>query len=79
MPAETASPPFTVTEYAGLHGVSRAVVRKWMEQGRIPHERRGGGLGRAGTVLILTADRPDRLAPGSLSPEQRSAWNKGRR
>lgn len=64
-------PPFTILEFAGLHGVSRSVVRKWMNQGRLPHERRGGGTGRAGMVLILTAERPDRLAPGGLSPEQR--------
>lgn len=71
MSAENVTPPLTINEYAALHGVARATVRKWMDQGRVPHERRGGGMGRAGTVLILTADRPERLAPGSLSPEQR--------
>lgn len=71
MSAENVTPPLTVTEYMALHNVSRGVVRKWMEQGRLPYERRGGGQGRAGTILIMSAERPPRLAPGSLSPEQR--------
>ncbi len=82
MPADqttqTASPPFTVSEYMALHGVARATVRRWMAHGRIPYERKGGGATRAGTVLILTAERPDRLPPGSLSPDQRAGWNEGR-
>ena len=81
MPADTAAglkPPITISEYMAFHRVSRARVRKWMDQGRLPYERRGGGEGRAGVVLILTVDRPDRLPPGSLSPEQRAAWGKRR-
>lgn len=76
MATDSLTPPFTVTEYASLHGISRATVRKLCEQGRIPHERRGGGATRAAAVLILTAERPPRLPPGSLSPEQRAAWRK---
>lgn len=76
MALESVTPPLTINEYAGLHGVARATVRKWLVQGRVPHERRGGGVGRAAVVLILTTERPDRAAPGSLSPEQRQAWPK---
>jgi excisionase family DNA binding protein len=71
-------PPFTITEYASLHGISRTVVRKWIKQGRIPTERRGGGMARAGIVLILTAARPGRVTPGTLTEAQRSAWKKKR-
>lgn len=71
--------PLTIAEYMALHNMSRPVVRRLMAQGRLPFERRGGGVSRAGTVLILTDKRPDRAPPGGLSTEQRAAWNKGRR
>ncbi len=71
--------PLTVSEFADLHSVSRSAVRKWLNQARLPFERRGGGNTRAAAVLIWTANRPDMLAPGSLSEGQRTAWPKGRR
>lgn len=77
MPADTAESvqlPLTINEYASLHGVSRTTVRKWIARGQVKHERRGGGAARAAAVLIFQADRPDRLAPGSLTPDQRAAW-----
>lgn len=77
MPREDANTPmFTLTEYAAMHNVSRGTVRKWIKQARVPSMSRGGGATRAGAILILTADRPPRLPPGGLSPEQRAAWGK---
>lgn len=67
---------FTINEFAAMHRVSRSVVRKWIEQGRVKHERRGGGTARAAAVLIFQRDRPPREEPGALSPEQRKAWKK---
>jgi excisionase family DNA binding protein len=80
MPAAASSstgdvkPPLTINEYAALVGASRTTVRKWIAQGRLAHERRGGGAKRAAAVLILTTKRPARVAPGSLTPDQRKAW-----
>lgn len=72
-------PPFTVGEYAALHGVSTTTVKRWVAHGRVPVERRGGGTVRAAVTLILTDKRPDRLAPGALTEGQRAAWNKGKK
>lgn len=69
-------PPFTINEFADLHGVARSVVRKWIARGQVPSKRIGGKTARAAAVLVLTAERPPRLAPGSLTPEQRGAWKK---
>ncbi len=66
--------PLTINEYAALVGVKRTTVRKWIARGQVKFERRGGGEHRAAAVLIFQTTRPKRLAPGSLTPEQRKAW-----
>lgn len=60
---DTVKLPLTVQECAALHGVSRALVRRWIERGLVEAERRGGGSRRAQVWLIWTAERPARLVP----------------
>jgi len=63
----------TIRDAAAKWDVSTTVVRKWITQGRVPVERYGGR-----TVLIPDdARRPERAAPGELSPEAREGWNYG--
>ncbi len=78
-PSDRPQLPVTISEYAAYHGISITTVKKWVKQNRIPSERRGGGAVRAATILIHTLDLPPRAAPGTLTVEQRKAWNKGRR
>lgn len=73
-PVEQVKLPLTINEAAELWGVSRTTVRKWIAHGRVRYERRGGGESRAAAILIFQRDRPKRLAPGSLSEQQRKAW-----
>jgi len=63
----------TMYEAAEKWGVSYTVIRKWIKQGRVKAEK----FGRA--VVILQEDRPPALKPGSLTLEQRMAWNPGTR
>ena len=78
-PGEKPTLPLTVSEYAAYHRVGKTTVKKWVKQNRIKAERRGGAGVRGAVVLIWQLERPDRAAPGTLTPEQRAAWNKGRR
>jgi excisionase family DNA binding protein len=78
-PADLPPLPMTVPEAARFHKVSITTVKRWVAQNRIPSQRRGGGAHRAAATLILSHDRPDRAAPGTLSEEQRKAWNKGKK
>jgi len=77
--ASTTPPRYTQRQYAALHGKSLSVVKKLVAQGRLPYERVGGGEHRAAAVIILTDKWPDPVPRGSLTSDQRAAWNKGRR
>lgn len=71
--------PWTISEAARIHGVSITTVKKWIARNEVPYKRSGGAAVRAGVVLILSDKRPERHAHGTLTPEQRAAWNRGRK
>lgn len=71
--------PLTISEAATLWGCSKTTVKRLIAQNRVKADRRGGGAVRGGTTLIWQLEKPERLAPGSLTEDQRKAWNKGKK
>ncbi len=71
--------PWTISVAARQWKMSRSVIAKHIARGTCRAERRGGGATRAATILIWQTERPKPAPRGSLTPDQRAAWNRGRR
>jgi hypothetical protein len=68
--------PMSVKEAAEAWGKSISWVKKMVKQGRVEHDRIGGGDERAGAILITQSAPPAIAAFGQLDPVQRAAWPK---
>lgn len=71
--------PMTIEEASLRWKMSKTVIKRKIAMGLIQSERVGGGGTRAAAVLIWQADPPARVERGTLTPDQRAAWNKGGR
>lgn len=58
--------PLTVAEAAKLWGIDPSRVKQFVAEERVKYQRKGGGDTRAGAILIMQLERPERLPPGAL-------------
>lgn len=60
----------TLTQAMAKWGKSRAVIRRWIAQGRLNTTKPGRD------IFILDENPPEPAQRGSLTPYQRKAWQK---
>lgn len=56
--------PLTVNQAAELWNCNPSRVKQFVDEGRVKFTRVGGGEHRAGAILIMQLERPERLPPG---------------
>lgn len=65
--------PLTVQEAAELWEVDPSRVKQYVKEGRVKFEKKGGGEVRAGAILIMQTEKPERLPPGALKKTKKGA------
>lgn len=63
--------PLTVQEAATLWEVNPSRVKQFVKEGRVKYKSIGGGDIRAGALLIMQLERPERLPPGALKKHKK--------